>query len=88
MRNIEKTNNSRTWQFFENLRNFEKLLIFKFDYSKILRKFWQFRKLSNFYNLIFFLKLKDLQNSQNLLIKKTLKIQKISNLENYKKLEP
>ena len=26
-----KANNYKTWQFFENLRNFENLLIFKFD---------------------------------------------------------
>ena len=57
MRNIEKTNNSKIWQFFEDLRNFENLLIFKFDNSKILLKFWQFRKLSNFLNRIFFLNL-------------------------------
>ena len=31
MRNIEKTNDSKTLQFFENLRNFENLLILKFD---------------------------------------------------------
>ena len=28
MRNIENKNNSKIWQFFENLRNFENLLIF------------------------------------------------------------
>ena len=32
------------------LRNFENLLIFKFDNFKILLKFRQFRKLSNFHN--------------------------------------
>ena len=42
--------NSKTRQLFENLRNFENLFIFKSDNSKILLKFWQFGKLSNFYN--------------------------------------
>ena len=31
MRNIEKTNNSKTWTFFEDLRNFENFFIFEFD---------------------------------------------------------
>ena len=35
---------------FEKLRNFENLLIFKFYNSKILLKFRQFQKLSNFHN--------------------------------------
>ena len=30
-RNIEKTNNFKTRQFFENHRNFTNFLIFKFD---------------------------------------------------------
>ena len=30
-RNIKKTNNSKTRQLFENLRNFANLLIFEFD---------------------------------------------------------
>ena len=58
MRNVKKTNTSKTWQFFENPRNFEYLLIFKFDNSKILLKFRQFWKLSNFHNWNFFLNLK------------------------------
>ena len=31
MRNIEKTNNSKTRKYFKNLRNFANLLILKFD---------------------------------------------------------
>ena len=31
MPNIGKTNNSKTWQFLENLCNFAILLILKFD---------------------------------------------------------
>ena len=42
MGSTEKTNNSKTWKFFENLPNFENLLIFKFDNSKILLKFDNF----------------------------------------------
>ena len=34
-----RKDNSKTWQFFGNLRNFENLLIFKFDNSKNLLKF-------------------------------------------------
>ena len=53
-----KENNSKIWQFFEYLRNFKNLLISKFDNAKILLKFRQFRKLSNFHNWNFFLNLK------------------------------
>ena len=35
MRNIEKRKNSKTWQSFENLRDFPILLIFKFDNKQI-----------------------------------------------------
>ena len=53
-RNIEKTNNSKTWQFFENLRNFANFFFFNLIVNKFLN-FWQlFRKLSNFHNRIFF----------------------------------
>ena len=66
MRIEEISSNAKYWedeQFqnvttFENLRNFENLLIFKFDNSKILLKCWQFRKLSNFHDWIFFIYLK------------------------------
>ena len=54
MQNIEKPKNSKTRKISENLHNFENLLIFKFDNSKIVLKFWQFRKLSNFHNWNFF----------------------------------
>ena len=63
-----------------NLRNFEKLLIFKFDNSKILLKFWQFRKLSNFHYWNFFL------NLQNLLIKKNFKNPKNINFRKFLKI--
>ena len=84
MRSIETTNNSKTWQFFENLRNFENLLIFKFDNSKILLKFGEFRKLSNFHYWNFF---SNVQIYKIYQLKKTVKIWKIWNLENYKKFE-
>ena len=66
---------------FENIRNFENLLIFKFANSKRLLKFRRFWESSNFYNWHFFL------NLQNLLIKKNFINKKKLNLENYKKLE-
>ena len=50
MRNIEKTDNSKTWQFFQNLRNFENLLILKFDNSKF---FWNFDNSENYKIFIF-----------------------------------
>ena len=53
---------------------------------KKLPKFWPFQKLSNFHNLIFFYL--QIQNIQKIYyLKKALQIQKLSNLENYKKLE-
>ena len=58
MRNIEKMNNSKTCQFFEKLCKLKNLLIFKFDNSKILLKFWRFPNLSNIHNSNFFLNLK------------------------------
>ena len=67
MQNIEKF--LRKF-LLDNLRNFEKLLIFKFDNSKLSLKFGKFRKLSNFHYWNFF------SNSQNLLIKKNFKNQK------------
>ena len=66
---------------FENLRNFENLLIFKFANSERLLKFWQFRKLSNLYDWNFFL------NLQNLLIKKNFKNPKNIKFRILKKFE-
>ena len=46
-RNIEKTNNSKTRQFFENLRNFANFFIFKFVIEQT-SKIWTTSKIIEF----------------------------------------
>ena len=53
MQNIEKSKDSKNWKFFENLRRFSILLIFRFDKlqnAKILT----ISKISKFLELNFF----------------------------------
>ena len=59
MRNIEKMNNVKTWLFFENLRNFANLLIFKFDNSlhlnhnlKVIGQKWPVKLIQDYLTLI------------------------------------
>ena len=45
--------NSKTWQFFENLRNFANLFIFKFDNQQTSKKFYNFENYQIFIIKIF-----------------------------------